>query len=358
MKRHIDESFLYDPGKMEFEFKANLFHKDDSTFVLSYLIKNDRFFRNDQNAPHTLVYKCYRSGSMDNPAMEQRYVFDTISTRKLYIQKNETFTFASDSFIVYVEVLNQEKTVLAHEYIPFSVNDVNFDYYFYKNTRYNFDPFLVENESYAVFSYFNKINSYSFFSDTISTPDTLYFLNTPIVFDTSNVIVAFYCDSVFRFSKYLFAQEDFKLEQPQSLADPLAMFAEYFEYNDSLKFYIDKFWLQCTDFDMVRSKELIRVFYNRVISANKYFTSYIKGWQTDRGRAYVLMGLPNSITRDQKGEKWVYESQNHGGKTIFYFEKKEYYNASNHYVVNNRVAYDLMMKKAIASWKKGVVYYY
>jgi len=358
VNEHLDDSFLYDPGKMEFEFKADLFHKNDSSFVLSYLIENRSYFKSEDNAPHTVNYKCYTAGNALRPGVKHTYQFDTIPNKILHIQKNEPLSFVADSFTVYIEVLNVKGKVLANEYILYNKGDSNYDYYFYKNTKYDFDPYLKDGESYTIFSYENKIDSYSFFHDTVSPYDTLRIFTIPTIFDTSSVIVGFYSSATFMFSKYLLSDEDFKFEKPESLAGPLKFFGETFQENDSLKFYIDKFWLQCSNFDINRSKELIRVFYNRAKSANRYFTSYKKGWDTDRGKAYVLMGLPDKIIREDGFEKWTYKSRVHNGKVVLYFKKENGCNNSNDYVARDEVNYNLMMRKAITSWKKGVIYYY
>ena len=57
--------------------------------------------------------------------------------------------------------------------------------------------------------------------------------------------------------------------------------------------------------------------YERIVFANEKFTSQIPGWQTDRGRAYVTFGPPDSIESHRSGEK-TGRPPEEGNKTVQY----------------------------------------
>ena len=48
--------------------------------------------------------------------------------------------------------------------------------------------------------------------------------------------------------------------------------------SDNRKIALDNFWLGFTN-NVERSRELVRIYYNRVLYANYFFSSYKEGWQ-------------------------------------------------------------------------------
>lgn len=84
------------------------------------------------------------------------------------------------------------------------------------------------------------------------------------------------------------------------------------------KVAIDNYWLARTD-NPDRSRELIRIFYNRAYIANYYFTNYQPGYQTDRGITFVLLGPPARVIRDLTTEKWIYFDEKYQQSTIYLF---------------------------------------
>jgi GWxTD domain-containing protein len=49
-------------------------------------------------------------------------------------------------------------------------------------------------------------------------------------------------------------------------------------------------------------------FYERVATANQRFPGFPRGWRSDRGRAWIILGAPNNISTDMATELtiWTY----------------------------------------------------
>lgn len=85
---------------------------------------------------------------------------------------------------------------------------------------------------------------------------------------------------------------------------------------------IDNFWIQIGG-SKERAKEVIKNYYQRVIEANKLFTSYKYGWQTDRGMIYIIFGPPEDIQKSLYTEKWYYSFNGQKNALIFTFNKNK-----------------------------------
>lgn len=80
--------------------------------------------------------------------------------------------------------------------------------------------------------------------------------------------------------------------------------------NSNMKAAVDDFWLK-TARTPERAKILIQKYYLNVEEANRYFTSYLEGWKTDRGLIYIIFGKPDYVYRGKGTEEWIYgEPQN------------------------------------------------
>lgn len=84
------------------------------------------------------------------------------------------------------------------------------------------------------------------------------------------------------------------------------------------KLAVDEFWLE-TAGSFPAARELIRVFYNRVVFANLYFSSDRQGWMTDRGMIYLLMGPPDLVNKTESEESWIYQLASSNQKYTFDF---------------------------------------
>jgi GWxTD domain-containing protein len=105
-----------------------------------------------------------------------------------------------------------------------------------------------------------------------------------------------------------------KFTKLEELLAPLILVTTPEEYSElsnakTDKPRFDKVILNMTG-DKFRAKDFMKQFFRRVELANIYFSSYKEGWKTDRGILYVVMGLPDEVTRNSGNEIWNYKSLN------------------------------------------------
>ncbi|MFW5721273.1 MAG: GWxTD domain-containing protein, partial [Bacteroidota bacterium] len=108
---------------------------------------------------------------------------------------------------------------------------------------------------------------------------------------------------------------------------------------------------------MERSRELIKLFYNRVFFANVYFTSHVEGWRTDRGMIYIIYGLPDYIYKSGEEERWIYHPDPMGPGITFYFSYQQNPYSLNHYILNRDKIKFSEWETFIELWNSGEIYY-
>jgi len=132
---------------------------------------------------------------------------------------------------------------------------------------------------------------------------------------------------------------------------------EYKELKNSKieKLAIDNFWLKMTQDNADNARELIRIYYNRVLFANIYFQSTTEGWRTDRGMIYTVYGPPNAVQKTIDGETWLYGN---GKASVlrFVFNKIDNPYSDNYYLLKRSFNFKQSWFKAINSWRNGKVY--
>jgi GWxTD domain-containing protein len=65
--------------------------------------------------------------------------------------------------------------------------------------------------------------------------------------------------------------------------------------NDEREQFIENFWLRRDPTPDTEENEYRDEYYTRIAYANEHFQSGIAGWQTDRGRIYIMHGKPDAI---------------------------------------------------------------
>ncbi len=149
------------------------------------------------------------------------------------------------------------------------------------------------------------------------------------------------------------------MQSPENLINPLQYLTSSKEFkvllvSGSKKIATDEFWLTASR-NISRAKELIKIFYDRILFANLYFKSYKEGWKTDRGMIYVIHGTPSQVYRTSYDEKWLY---GRGMKTItFVFNKKANIFSDKNYVLDRMSAYMKSWYKAVEYWRNGRPYF-
>jgi GWxTD domain-containing protein len=132
------------------------------------------------------------------------------------------------------------------------------------------------------------------------------------------------------------------------------------EYNNLMnsknkKSAIDEFWKEKGGSNE-RAKELLKKYYSRVQQANKLFTSFQAGWQTDRGMIYVIFGAPSKMYKYANNEIWIYGMEAQTNSLRFNFNKVINPFSENDFVLERGEYYRFAWYQAVTGWKEGRVF--
>ena len=175
--------------------------------------------------------------------------------------------------------------------------------------------------------------------------------------------VQFQTDTSSRNGYTLFRQKtDFPLVKTvEGMFYPLRYICTKNEYNSfllssDLKKSVDKFWINKTG-SKERGRELIKKYYNRVQTANQYFTSYIEGWKTDRGMISLIFGPPKIVNKSNDSETWIYGEETNTLSLRFTFYKVNNPFTNNDYKLIRGPGYRTHWYRAVDAWRNGRVYW-
>lgn len=130
---------------------------------------------------------------------------------------------------------------------------------------------------------------------------------------------------------------------------------ERIESSNYRKKEIDLFWLDCGG-SKERTRDLIKIYYQRVEEANLYFSSAIPGWQSDRGLIHIVFGNPNSIRKIPGEELWTYGEENNVSSVTFRFVQEENPLSNNHFVLDRHPMYRTEWDRAVTAWRNGRIF--
>lgn len=144
------------------------------------------------------------------------------------------------------------------------------------------------------------------------------------------------------------------------MLDPIQLISTNKDYratmaSDNLKIAIDTYWLSLSNSQKF-AREQIRVFYNRVALANRYFSDYRQGWKTDRGMLYVVLGPPTIVNISANAEEWFYGENPDVAGVLFRFEKRPSNFSGYEYFLIRDELYQTVWAQAINTWRKGRVF--
>ena len=151
-----------------------------------------------------------------------------------------------------------------------------------------------------------------------------------------------------------------QVKTPEELMEPLFYMATLAEYRDlrkesNRKLAVDNFWLKMGN-SVEKSRELIRIYYNRVVYSNLYFTANKEGWKTDQGMIFILFGPPSRIRMTSTGERWYYFARRRGKNVEFRFDRQPDVFANQNLVWVKTTDSQMFWNEAVRSWRNGKVY--
>ena len=150
------------------------------------------------------------------------------------------------------------------------------------------------------------------------------------------------------------------VKTPEELMEPVFYLATLAEYRDirtesNRKLAVDNFWLKMGN-SVEKSRELIRIYYNRVVYSNLYFTTNKEGWKTDQGMIFILFGPPNRIQMTGTGERWYYFARRKSKAVEFRFDRRPDAFSSEHLEWVKTTESQVYWNEAVRSWRNGKVY--
>lgn len=155
------------------------------------------------------------------------------------------------------------------------------------------------------------------------------------------------------------------LKTAQELAQPLAYLMNEDDYedlmsisdSDSLKEAIDRFWLKNIG-SKNKAQNVLKMYYQRVLEANKQFSNFKEGWKTDRGMMYVLFGPPWYIDRRFDQVQWSYAySRNDPDKNFVFFQpelRSEFF-PFDHWILRRNQRYFNTQYQQRQLWLSGLI---
>jgi len=146
------------------------------------------------------------------------------------------------------------------------------------------------------------------------------------------------------------------------ILSPLRYITTSAEFNemaqgDNIKKNVDAYWLKLGG-SAERARKLIEAYYSRVEYANRYFTSYLEGWKSDRGMCYIVFGPPDIVYRYTASERWVYGEEGRYNSLSLVFTKVVNPFTPNDFRLNRSGALKTPWYRAVEFWRQGRVLSY
>ena len=401
-----DLSYLYNPTKSSIKPRFTVLIETDTTSVLSAkFFTSDLFFSeaNPQGIPMAqllITVKLYNITSdrilADTSAMNINIVKE--ATRREYVYRVPLIVEPGARYMAEVKILDRLRLEVVQSFVPFNTFSVSNRYNFVARGHFNkaelFNPVVRVNE-YLNLLYPRKsidtlfISFYKPFTE-VPYPPSMMLPEKVIDYDPDTVVALPYSDTLpimfpsegmyfctigkdlnEGFTFYNFGESFPTMTKPEAMIKPLAYLASEDEMNSMLssartKAALDEFWIKCGG-NVEKSRELIRIYYTRILYSNYYFTSYKEGWRTERGMIYTIYGPPDKVYKNSDGESWGYRKQviksSWGGRyhlkndyLYFNFKIRDNKFSDNDFYLSRNETLVTYWDKAIASWRKGIVF--
>jgi GWxTD domain-containing protein len=401
-----DLSYLYNPTKNPINPQYNIINKTDELSELSVRFSTSDLFFSEANpqgvatASILITVKLYSISQgkalADTAVLDLSIVKDT--GRQEYVYNLPLKVEKGVEYVAEVKILDRLRLIVAQDFVEF--NTLSY------NNRYNFrvEGHFDKNELFSsvlrIDEYVNLLYSrghidslyISFYKSFREVPDppSMLLPEKTLDYDPLQFVAIPYSDSLpMMFPKegiYLCSiarniKDGFtflnlgstypKVTTPEKMIEPLI----YLTSQDELaelksaakpKAALDDFWIKCGG-NVDKARELIRIFYTRVLYSNYYFTSYKDGWRSERGMIYIIYGPPDKVYKTADGESWGYKKpvikSKWGGRytvtdsyLFFNFKKRENVFSDNDFYLSRSETLVTFWDKAIASWRKGIVF--
>ncbi len=401
-----DLSYLYNPTKSSVKPRYAVLNESDGSSVLSIkFFASELFFSeaNPQGIPISQILITVKLYSIDNGRTLQDTANLNLSivkdeSRAEYVYKAPLKTEPGTIYMIEVKMLDRLRLEVIQSFVPFNTttpfNRYNFHArgHFLKNELFN--PVIRPNEYVDLVykgkpvdslyvSYFETLRDVPYPPSMLLPekiidyePDTIiplaYSDTLPLMFPKEGVYLCTVGRDVTEgFTFFNFGDRYPSMTSPEVMIEPLAYLASEEEMNSlhtsaKPKVALDDFWIKCAG-NVEKARELIRIYYTRILYSNYYFTSFKEGWRTERGMIYTIYGPPDKVYKTSDGESWGYRKpfirSSWGGRVQlkedflwFNFRTREGKFSDNDFFLSRSETLVTLWDRAIASWRKGMVF--
>jgi len=401
-----DLSYLYNPTKSSIKPRFSLFNETAVSSVLSVRLNASELLFTEANprgipmAQLLITVKLYNitNGRVlaDTVFLDADVVKET--SRQEYVYKLPLRVEQGADYIAEVKLLDQLRAEVIQSFVTFNTRTPENRYNFMARRHLSkneiFNPVVRVNEYVNLLypggpvdslyiSYYKPLTEVPYPPSMLLPekiidydPDTIiafaYSDTLPIMLPAEGV---YFCtikrDSEEGFTFFNFGSTYPSMTDPAVMIKPLAYLASEEEMNRMLsssrqKAALDEFWISCGG-NIDKSRELIRIYYTRILYANYYFTSFKEGWRTERGMIYTIYGPPDKVYKNSDEESWGYRrpllKSSWGGRVhlkenylFFNFRMRKNMFSDNDFYLSRSETLVTYWDKAVASWRKGLVF--
>ncbi len=401
-----DVSYIYNPTKNPINPRYSITNQSDTRSVISIkFFASDLFFSeaNVQGLPMASMKITVRVYNIS----QGKVLSDTSSLNLniLKVKGKPDYTYQipvdvekGNEYMAEIRTLDKLRILVLHAFVPFNTMSVYNRYNFMAVSHFSkariFNPVLRVNDFVNLVYNRGPVDSLyiSFYKPFTEVPDppSMILPEKTLDYKPDTVVALAYSDtlpmmfpkegiylcSVKRgikdgFTFYNMGEDYPTLTTPGVMIEPLAYLATQDELEEMRnaprqKVALDEFWIKCGG-NVEKARELIRIYYTRVLYSNYYFTSYKQGWMTERGMIYIIYGPPDKIYKSDEGELWGYKKpvikSKWGGRysvkedyLYFTFKHRDNIFSDNDFYLSRSESLVTYWDKAILSWRKGIVF--
>jgi GWxTD domain-containing protein len=401
-----DLSYLYNPTKNSINPRYNVYNKSDELSVLSIkFFTADLFFSeaNPQGVPTAQMLfniKLYNTSQGRQLADTAAYNISIVKVKNKpeYVFEVPLRVEKGNDYTAEIRIMDRLRLFVVQAFVPFNTLSYNNRYnfkvvsHFGKNELFN--PVLKVDEYVNLIYSRGHVDSLfiSYYKPFTEVPDppSMILPEKTLDYAPEKVIALGYSDTlpimfprvgIYHCTLARNIKEGYtffnlgpnypSMKSPDVMIEPLAYLATPEEL-DSLrhaikqKVALDNFWISIGG-NVDKARELIRIYYTRVLYTNFYFNSFKEGWRTERGMIYIIYGPPDKVYKTPEGENWGYRKpvvkSSWGGRysvseeyLFFNFKKDENPYSDNEFYLARNETLVTYWDKAITSWRKGVVF--
>ncbi len=401
-----DLSYIYNPTKNPLNPRYSVINESDKRSVISVkFFPTDLFFSeaNPEGVPAAsllITVKLFKT-TQGRVLADTAYLSTSIKKEEgktEYVCSLPLTVDPGENYMAEVKILDRIRALVAQQFIPFNTLSENNRYNFLARGHFKknelFNPVIRINEYMNLVYLRHHIDSlyvsyYKPFKE-IPDPPSMLLPEKALDYPPDTTVALFYSDTLPMmfpregiylcttgrniregYTLFNFGPTYPEMNSPEAMIEPLAYLATPDEIESMRtaakpKVALDEFWIKCGG-NVDKSRELIRIYYTRVLYANYYFTSYKEGWRTERGMIYIMYGPPDKVYKSSEGEAWGYRKpviKSSWGLRYkvkdeylyFNFRKKDDAYSDNDYYLSRSESLITFWDKAVASWKKGIVF--